>query len=90
MTKRRDKKPTVMAGPTTAKMKSFLVKKPVLGTLRTEWALFFCRGEENGCPRGPVHRKLGKTPCTDCVRGKENETVGDLIERLKNREENSG
>jgi hypothetical protein len=75
--KRRPKKPTVMLGPETMKMKSYLERVP----FGNGWALFFCRGER--CPRGPAAKQLAKHMCTDCVMGQENETMEQLAERIR-------
>jgi len=51
------------------------------GRASNSFVMWACRGEGRGCKRN-LHRSDAKH-CEDCVRADENETVGDLHNRLK-------
>lgn len=79
MTKRRVKKPTIMVGQSVSKLKGFLSRDR---SAPQGYAMWFCRGDGK-CPMGPIHRKLAKQKCDDCVKGDEGETVEQLMYRIE-------
>lgn len=44
--------------------------------------LFFCRGDGK-CSRPAAQRERAKTHCSDCVAGRDEETLEQLVERIQ-------
>lgn len=67
----RDNKP--LAG--APKLRSYLEKNGP-----NSWKLFFCRGPK--CSRGPAAKKLSKMRCSECIEGRNGETLVSLLKRI--------